>query len=678
MKWKEGCCQGLILLFCYLYGRLMKSVCIMGKIALISGLFSLVSSLVYVPSAAREYGQVHSAGQGGLRSRLAEAVSGKDRRTAAEISLELSSLYLGQDVDSAMFFASEGLKYAERNSLTAASLKNNVAESLFLQGEMDQSIEVRREALDMALQAGADSLTVSDILTSLGISYRRKSMPDSALAIYDRALGYLQGDSPEAKSQKSHLLTTIAVLYSNISRSDEAADYSRQAVELSIEAGDLEEQIYASSSAGAIMVKAGDFEGGASVLRRALFDAIKFNEPKYQLKVLAYMVAMFSITGQTDSLDSYMGMAAEPLAALPPSTPESLGYKETLAMVLSSLHRYGESNDVFSGLLALDSLNSSSPADRICLYMARNYMKMHEYENAADFYERSYAIADSVYNSEVVEQLSEWSVKYETQKKELEISLLRQQQLEERAQKMRWIVSTVAVLLLLAGAVMYFTLRRKREKREEELRLAQRYIDGLEKERTRLASDLHDGVCNDLLGVGYQIQSMDIPENYRNMLLGMTEELRSDVRYISHELMPPKFKFASLDETLESYTRKLEGRKGIHVRFTSTVVSGAWSDVPESVSYEIYRIVQEMVSNIIMHSGATAVDICITLSDQSIVLKISDDGHAFDLRNTGGKGIGWNVISERMKTLGAEMESRVEEGAQSFVLRVPVDLRKEV
>lgn len=425
------------------------------------------------------------------------------------------------------------------------------------------------------------------------------------------------------------------------------------------------------------MVKAGDFEGGASVLRRALYDARKFNEPKYQLKVLAYMVAMFSISGQTDSLDRYMGMAAEPLAALPPSTPESLGYRETLAMVLSSLQRYGESNDVFSGLLALDSLNSSSPADRICLYMARNYMKMHEYDKAADYYERSYAIADSLYDSKVVEQLSEWSVKYETQKKELEISLLRQQQLEERAQKMGWAVSTVSVLLLLAGAVMYFMLRRKREKKEEELRLAQRYIDGLEKERTRLASDLHDGVCNDLLGVGYQIQAMDIPENEKNSLLEMTEELRSDVRYISHELMPPKFKFASLDETLESYTRKLEGRKGIHVGFTSTVESGSWSDVPESVSYEIYRIVQEMVSNIIMHSGATSVDICITLSDSSIVLRVSDDGHTFDLRNTGGRGIGWNVISERLKTLGAEMESRVEEGAQSFVLRVPAEWRKE-
>lgn len=649
----------------------------MGKIAFISGLFSLVSSILCVTSAAQEDVYGSSAGQDSLRSRLAEAVSGRDRRAAAETCLELSSSYMGQDVDSAMFFASEGLEYAARNSVTAASLKNNMAESLFLQGDMDRSIEVRREALEMALQAGADSLTVSDILTSLGISYRRKSMPDSALAIYDRALGYLQGDSPEVKSQKSHLLTTIAILYSNISRSDEAADYSRQAVELSIEAGDLEEQIYASSSAGAIMVKAGDFEGGASVLRRALYDARKFNEPKYQLKVLAYMVAMFSISGQTDSLDRYMGMAAEPLAALPPSTPESLGYRETLAMVLSSLQRYGESNDVFSGLLALDSLNSSSPADRICLYMARNYMKMHEYDKAADYYERSYAIADSLYDSKVVEQLSEWSVKYETQKKELEISLLRQQQLEERAQKMGWAVSTVSVLLLLAGAVMYFMLRRKREKKEEELRLAQRYIDGLEKERTRLASDLHDGVCNDLLGVGYQIQAMDIPENEKNSLLEMTEELRSDVRYISHELMPPKFKFASLDETLESYTRKLEGRKGIHVGFTSTVESGSWSDVPESVSYEIYRIVQEMVSNIIMHSGATSVDICITLSDSSIVLRVSDDGHAFDLRNTGGRGIGWNVISERLKTLGAEMESRVEEGAQSFVLRVPAEWRKE-
>ena len=54
----------------------------------------------------------------------------------------------------------------------------------------------------------------------------------------------------------------------------------------------------------------------------------------------------------------------------------------------------------------------------------------------------------------------------------------------------------------------YYVFRRKRIRKEEELKLAQSYIDGLERERTRLAKDLHDGVCNDLLGIGMNMQYM--------------------------------------------------------------------------------------------------------------------------------------------------------------------------
>ena len=60
-------------------------------------------------------------------------------------------------------------------------------------------------------------------------------------------------------------------------------------------------------------------------------------------------------------------------------------------------------------------------------------------------------------------------------------------------------VTAVGVVVLL---VIWYELRRRRQKKEEELKLAQRYIEGLERERRRLAKDLHDGVCNDLLGIG--------------------------------------------------------------------------------------------------------------------------------------------------------------------------------
>lgn len=69
-------------------------------------------------------------------------------------------------------------------------------------------------------------------------------------------------------------------------------------------------------------------------------------------------------------------------------------------------------------------------------------------------------------------------------------------------------------------------------------KLAQSYIEGLERERTRLAKELHDGVCNDLLGIGMNMQCMQPTDESKQEILALLEQVRSDVRCISHELMP--------------------------------------------------------------------------------------------------------------------------------------------
>ena len=112
------------------------------------------------------------------------------------------------------------------------------------------------------------------------------------------------------------------------------------------------------------------------------------------------------------------------------------------------------------------------------------------------------------------------------------------------------IMAAFSAFLLLAA---YYVFRRKRIRKEEELKLAQSYIDGLERERTRLAKDLHDGVCNDLLGIGMNMQYMQPTDESKREILALLEQVRSDVRCISHELMPPKFQVTTLAETVEAY-----------------------------------------------------------------------------------------------------------------------------
>ena len=102
--------------------------------------------------------------------------------------------------------------------------------------------------------------------------------------------------------------------------------------------------------------------------------------------------------------------------------------------------------------------------------------------------------------------------------------------LRNRAALQLWIIIAVVLIAVLAGVVLTVVFRRRHQNKVEELRLAQKYIDGLEKERARVARDLHDGVCNDLLGIGMQLSAMGPDSPEREEVLSMLEGLRSEGR----------------------------------------------------------------------------------------------------------------------------------------------------
>ena len=239
---------------------------------------------------------------------------------------------------------------------------------------------------------------------------------------------------------------------------------------------------------------------------------------------------------------------------------------------------------------------------------------------------------------------------------------------------MQWSVAAVAAssaFLLLAA---YYVFRRKRIRKEEELKLAQSYIDGLERERTRLAKDLHNGVCNDLLGIGMNMQYMQPTDESKREILALLEQVRSDVRCISHELMPPKFQVTTLAETVEAYVEGLALPASVQLAFSKENEEIQWSQVPEEVSYEVYRIMQELLSNILKHSGATEIDVTLTLKRKLLTLQISNNGKNYCGDEVRGKGIGLTTIQERAKAVGGLFTTDIQDGSQKFKLEISLSI----
>lgn len=205
----------------------------------------------------------------------------------------------------------------------------------------------------------------------------------------------------------------------------------------------------------------------------------------------------------------------------------------------------------------------------------------------------------------------------------------------------------VVVLLLITFGLYVIWQRHIRRKRE-----IQRYIEGLEQERNRLAKELHDGVSNQLLAVEMKLNT----EGTKEQAIQLLNESREQVRRVSHELMPPEFAYATLDEVISHYVLELDEANHCDISCHLNPPDADWSTIPPQEALEIYRIVQEAIGNALKHSDATTIAIGMHKTGQDTAITISDNGTSEEKTTTSGIGI--RTMRQRAQIIGATLEFR--------------------
>ena len=608
------------------------------------------------------------------RQALQRALAVKHPDSLAAAYCHLGEYYAYRNSDSARYYFKLGLEQVRpADSELYCTLLVNEAETYFSNGQLDEAVSKYRFALQRARHLQVDVKFQITILGSLGVIYRRQEMPDSALVCYSRALKILEPlDEPD---EKLYLLTNIAILYANTQRMEEAGYYIERAMQQADRCQDLDMVMYAGSSAGAIFANLQKNEQGLVYLRQVINKGQREQKPRFVLKSMTYLLGQFQKLNLKDSVSHYLQQADVLAASLPEANAEVQGFRETQYQLLTYLGRYRESLAVLHRLLEANVDNAQSSREELYYRMAKNYVALHEYDSATACYEQARIEADSIKQAELDAQLSEWTVRYQTQEKEMEIMRLDQERAEQKARAWQWSILAVVLVFLLFFVLIYGFIRRRQRKKNEELRLAQSYIEGLEKERARLAKDLHDGVCNDLFGVGMQLSVLPPDEISRQEILHLLEGIRQEVRSISHELMPPQFQHLTLLQAVEAYLERIPHHPTKKVNFC-VEGEGEWEALPHGVSYETYRILQEWLSNVWKYAGATQVDICLSLQGGQLYLRIVNDGQPFQPEQSQGGGIGLTTIRERVKSMGGNWSLSAAEGSQIFELTVPIFFSK--
>ncbi len=208
---------------------------------------------------------------------------------------------------------------------------------------------------------------------------------------------------------------------------------------------------------------------------------------------------------------------------------------------------------------------------------------------------------------------------------------------------LKWSAAVIAALLLVFGI---YALRQRHVRKKREL---QRYIEGLEEERNRLAKELHDGVSNQLLAVEMKLNA-EVSTDQARLLLS---ESREQVRRVSHELMPPEFTHTTLDEVVIHYVCELDASSPCDISCHLNPPDADWSEIPPHQALEIYRIIQEALGNALKHADATTIAVGMNKTKEETCFIISDDGKA---RKTAGRqGIGERTMKQRAASIGGEI-----------------------
>ena len=571
--------------------------------------------------------------------------SGENEKVAITC-LSLGQSYNGiAQTDSARPYLLEGLKYCEENTVLDSirgRLLTDLASCYMIEGDIREATSQYLTALDATSKSG-DSEAYLTNCSSLGVAYRRINLPDSALYYYGKGL--------EAAMKSKD--------YISFKQLENAKEHAREAITYALKEEDALDWLQAYYICGSLLVKTGEYDQAINYLHKAYGIASRQQSPRFRLKVLSALLPAFQATAQDDSVRYYLNVCDRFLDELPETSHEAIGIYETKAQLLLKEKKYRESLDFYRKLTGLISTNSPTAPYVWYSRMAECYHNLQQPDEAYRYMEQALELRDSLAAQEVEKQMSELQVRYDTQKKELEIKRLKELQQQEELRSLRltiWFIAFISFMLILLIILLY----------KRKLQLSRKYIDGMESERARLARELHDGVCNELLGLEMELKSGFNREEDKCELLDKLGRSRANIRSISHELMPPVFSDATIDEIITDYIDHLNVPSSMHLSFDAS--TSDWSLVSYNVAYELYRIVQESMNNILKYSSGTQISISLLMDGAHVRLEIFSNGV---MKRSSSKGIGMRTMEDRVRCMNGTLHVAADEAGVCVTVTAP-------
>ncbi|MBC8756633.1 sensor histidine kinase [Kordia sp. YSTF-M3] len=311
--------------------------------------------------------------------------------------------------------------------------------------------------------------------------------------------------------------------------------------------------------------------------------------------------------------------------------------------------------------------------------MADTYEKAKDYKNAAIYLKKFINLKDSIGDEFQNIAINETNSKYNTKTISADLSKLQtlytlvdtERENEKKRKNSQLIISLIVLALVIISAYLIQKNTRKKQLlaeqakdleaqkvstllKEQELSSIDAMIEGQEKERKRIAEDLHDDLGALMATVKLHFENIETAQNEDAVTKtsSLLDEAYDKIRTIAHAKNAGVIANQGLLVAVTNMSAKISSANKMNIEVISF---GLEERLENSLELSLFRMIQELIANIIKHSEATNATIQLTQHEKNLNIIVEDNGKGFDPSNNKSSGIGLETIKKRVEHLNGKL-----------------------
>lgn len=535
--------------------------------------------------------------------------------------------------------------------------------------QFDKAEEYYQKSIDIAKKYG-DKKAEADVINNLGNIYRMQGEPVKATSAFLKALKIREETKDTAGAAAAY--SNLSYVYSEQKNYALALENNNKSIELYKQVNDSFELARSYTNTVFIYYFQDMYDSAVYYSNIALDIFSALGDQSESAVLLNNTGNILTENGQAAKSILYHNRALNIQLQLNDSTGIYTSYL-SLAQSYLFLNNYNKAEVYARDAINVVNNHGGSMEMFIDGYelLSKIYKAQGKYKEAYTAFEQYNNYRDSVINQDNTRAVTEMQEKYDSDKKDL---LLKQRKLEiknanSKVRQRNIVAASLFILLILLAITVYllynrFKLKKQHELNEEIIKQqsirSKAVIDAEEKERTRIAKDLHDGIGQQLSAakmlassLGDTIGRVEHDEKLA-VLRNTLDESIKEVRSVSHSMMPNALFKLGLSAAIREFINRISASGLLKIDLQ---IIGLDKELDKTTEIILYRVLQELVSNIIKHAEASKLDIqVIAHEDNMLNITVEDNGKGFDTNNLEVfEGIGLKNIISRIKYLNGSI-----------------------